>query len=212
MSTTRKIPAESNPGSHAKGQKRFDKIVECALQLLIERGYHNFSMRKVADAAGISIGNLQYYFPCKDALVEAMLDNTLQAYNELFNEIRHRGTPRQQFIELVTAVTRDLGTRKTTVFFPEVWSLSNHEQAVTGMMDAMYDNYRHIVSDIILEINPQLSAAQASRLALFFTCSIEGHTVFIGYKKPWNKETDNIANIATQSFLWLIEHGEIPAD
>lgn len=205
-----KTPASGKRGSHPKGQKRFDEIVDSALELLIDRGYHNFSIRKVAESVGISVGNLQYYFPTKDALVQAMLDDTLRDYTDTFDRIRHRGTAKQQLTELVNTITEDLSTRKTTFFFPELWSLSNHEKSVNKMMEDLYSHYRGIMAEIIVDINPAISAAQATRLALFFTCSIEGHTVFIGYKKPWKSETKNIARLATQSFLWLIEHGDIP--
>jgi hypothetical protein len=77
-------------------------------------------------------------------------------------------------------------------------------------MDEMYENYRKVLADIIGEVNPALSAIQARRLALFICASVEGHTIFIGYRKPWRKETANIIHIAKQSFLWLIMQGEIP--
>jgi hypothetical protein len=62
----------------------------------------------------------------------------------------------------------------------------------------------------VLEINPGLSQEQSQRLALFFSASIEGHTIFIGYRKPWRKETANIVDMASQSFLWLIKDGRVP--
>ena len=51
---------------YSKGEQRINLILEAAELLLIDSGYHNFSMRKVATKAGISVGNLQYYFPSKD--------------------------------------------------------------------------------------------------------------------------------------------------
>lgn len=77
-------------------------------------------------------------------------------------------------------------------------------------MDAMYEDYRRVLADIISDVNPQLSRPQTRRLALFISASLEGHTIFIGYRKPWQKETANIVAMASQSFLWLIKHGDIP--
>ena len=77
-------------------------------------------------------------------------------------------------------------------------------------MDNMYQRYREVLVEIIAEINPALSEAQCQRLALFFTSSVEGHTIFIGFRKPWRRETQNIVSMATQSFLWLVKNGEIP--
>ena len=200
----------SRQGAYQKGKDKRQDILDAAAALLIDSGYHNFSMRKVADAAGIRVGNLQYYFPSKEKLVKAMLDHALSSYLDAFVEIRRHGTPEQQFLAVIDKVVNDLNKKRTTVFFPEVWSLSNHEKGVTQAMDEMYENYRKVLAGIIGEVNPALSAIQARRLALFISASIEGHTIFIGYRKPWTKETANIIHIAKQSFLWLIMQGDIP--
>lgn len=197
-------------GAYKKGKDKRKQILNVARDLLIDEGYHNFSLRKVAEKAGIRVGNLQYYFPAKSDLVKAMLDHVLDDYLKDFDDIRGSGTPEQQFVAILDEVITDLNTRKATVFFPELWSLSNHEKGITRSMDDMYARYREVMADIISEINPALSAAQCRRLALFFTASIEGHTIFIGNQKPWRAETANIVTLASQSFLWLIKEGVIP--
>ena len=201
------VDRENKNGVYKKGRERINEILDAATHLLIDSGYHNFSLRRVA---GIRLGNLQYYFPSKDQLVRAMLDRVIQVYLDNFDEIRHHGTPHEQFVAMIENVVTDLNKKETTMFFPELWSLSNHEEYVDVLMDEMYGKYRQMLGDIIAEVNPELSATQVTKLALFISSSIEGHTVFIGYKKPWAKETNHIVTIATQSFLWLIEHGDIP--
>lgn len=197
---------------YSKGEKRIKIILETAEQLLINSGYHNFSMRKVANKAGVSVGNLQYYFPSKDLLLEALLDHVIQNYLDTFERFIGKCDPKEQFRKLVKTVIKDLKTKHTTVFFPELWSMANHEKHICKIMDDMYGKYRALVANIIAEINPKLNEQQTKRLSLFITSSLEGHTVFIGYKKPWTKEMDNIIELALQSFLWLIEHGKIPTE
>lgn len=195
---------------YTKGERRIKIILEAAEQLLIDSGYHNFSMRKVATKAGVSVGNLQYYFPTKDSLLEALLDHVIQNYLDIFQHIRDSLSPKEQFVEIISSVVKDLKTKHTTVFFPELWSMANHDKQISKIMDKMYGRYRAMVAEIIKDINPSLTDIQTHRLSLFITASIEGHTIFIGYKKPWSKETENILNMAIQSFIWLIEHGDIP--
>jgi len=204
------VSNKARQGAYQKGKDKRQHILEAAAELLIDSGYHNFSMRKVADAAGIRVGNLQYYFPSKEKLVKAMLDNALSRYLDDFFEIRQHGTPEEQFLTVIKHVVFDLNSKRATVFFPEVWSLSNHEKGVTKSMDEMYENYRRVLAGIIGEVNPKLSVPQCRRIALFISASLEGHTMFIGYRKPWRKETANIVEMASQSFLWLIKHGDIP--
>jgi len=197
---------------YTKGEKRIKIILEAAEQLLIDRGYHNFSMRKVATKAGVSVGNLQYYFPSKDKLIEAVLDHVIQNYLDTFLLFRGQYTPKEQFIKIIKTVIKDIKTKFTTVFFPELWSMANHEKHISEIMDQMYGKYRALIADVIRDINPNLNECQAQRLSIFMTASLEGHTIFIGYRKPWTKEADNIIDISIQSFLWLIEHGDIPVD
>lgn len=199
-------------GRSGKGRNTALAIVLAAEKLLIDEGYHNFSLRKVAATAELTLGNLQYYFPSKDSLLKAMLDNCIQRYLDRFEDIRaEAGVDAQaQFVALVSEIIRDLNLRGTTVFFPEVWSLANHDDHAIEFMDAMYDKYRHVLIEVIALLNPSLSPDQLQRLALFISASLEGHTMFIGYKKPWKKETENIIALATQSFLWLIRSGKIP--
>jgi len=201
----------ADPGTYAKGKLRAGDILDAAIKLLIDEGYHNLSMRGVAQQAGIRLGNLQHYFPTKDALLQAMLDRVIDSYIDRFNSVRGtRDDPEREFRAIINTVIGDLNQRRTTVFFTELWSLSNHEPHVTSAMDQMYERYRHVLAEIIARLNPALSAQQTRRLALFISASIEGHTVFIGYRKPWIAETAAITGIAIQSFLWLIRHGEIP--
>lgn len=197
---------------YTKGERRIKIILEAAEQLLIDSGYHNFSMRKVATKAGVSVGNLQYYFPSKDKLLEALLDQVIQNYLDTFEQFRGQYTPQEQFIKIIKAVIKDLNTKHTTVFFPELWSMANHEKYISEIMDNMYGKYRALLAKVIRDINPNLNQCQAQRLSIFMTASLEGHTIFIGHKKPWSKELENITDISLQSFLWLIEHGDIPEE
>ncbi len=198
-------------GVYSKGKNTAAEILAAAIAVFIDQGYAQFSLRKVATAAGVTLSNLQHYYSTKDALLEAMMAREIEEYLVTFDEIRSHGSPEQQLAELVETVVEDLKTKKTTIFFPELWSLSNHHQAMTKHMDAMYKRYRLVVKDIIRDINPALTEKQVKHLALFITASLEGHTVFVGYHKPWMRETKAIAAIATQSFLWLIKSGEIPS-
>ncbi|TFH68585.1 TetR/AcrR family transcriptional regulator [Gammaproteobacteria bacterium LSUCC0057] len=197
-------------GVYSKGKNTASEILSSAIKVFIAEGYAGFSLRKVAAAAEVKLSNLQHYFPSKDALLEAMMMVEIEAYLASFEEIRSHGSAEQQLAELVDMVVEDLKTKKTTIFFPELWSLSNHHQAMTKHMEAMYRRYRLVVKEIIRAINPALNDRQVKHLALFITASLEGHTVFVGYHKPWMRETKAISSIATQSFLWLIKSGEIP--
>lgn len=194
-------------GASKKAQQTATLILDAAGQLMIEEGYHNFSTRKVASKAGLTVGNLQYHFATKALLIEAMLDQCIGRYLELFARIRpeSEGDPRKQLKHLIHVIYADLNTRTTTRFFPELWSLSNHEPYATKLMDDMYAKYRAVLVEVIQAINPSLKPREANQLALFMSASIEGHTVFVGHNKPWLQDTQKMADLAVLSFLHLID-------
>ena len=58
-----------------------EHILHCAEELFRKKGYNGVSMRDIAEAAEIKIGNLTYYFPKKELLVEELFaSNTAQMY------------------------------------------------------------------------------------------------------------------------------------
>ncbi len=101
-------------------------------------------------------------------------------------------------------VIADLATRETTVFFPELWALANHDSHASKRMHELYRNYRRVYDQLIPKINPALSSMQVRQLSLFLSASLEGQTMFVGYKKPWAQHRQQISNIAVKSLLDLV--------
>lgn len=55
-----------------KVSARRSSIVEAALGCFLQQGFHQASMRDIASAAGVSLGNLYNHFPSKEALITAI--------------------------------------------------------------------------------------------------------------------------------------------
>ena len=70
----------------------------------------------------------------------------------------------------------------------------------------MYNAAREDLNELIAEINPRLSEHDARRLALIICASMEGLTIFAGYRKPWNAELGAIKCISIDSFMAMIEN------
>ena len=64
----------------SKGERTKRRIVECALELFREHGYDATTMRMVAAAAGVSLGNAYYYFASKDLLLQAFYHEVHEAH------------------------------------------------------------------------------------------------------------------------------------
>lgn len=55
----------------SKGERTKQRIVAAALELFREHGYEATTMRMVAEAAEVSLGNAHYYFKSKNLLLQA---------------------------------------------------------------------------------------------------------------------------------------------
>lgn len=56
----------------ARGAATRDKLVESALTMFREDGFEETTMRRIAEGAGVSLGNAYYYFAGKDDLVHEL--------------------------------------------------------------------------------------------------------------------------------------------
>ena len=66
--------ASSEPGEPRatdKGERTRSRILDTALALFRDEGFEATSMRKVAEQAGVSLGNAYYYFESKEHIVQA---------------------------------------------------------------------------------------------------------------------------------------------
>lgn len=61
---------------------RREQIVEAAVAVIAEQGLHNLSLSEIENRAGMSRGQLTYYFPTKEAILLAVFDRLLQLMYE----------------------------------------------------------------------------------------------------------------------------------
>jgi AcrR family transcriptional regulator len=78
----------------ARAQATVEAIIKATARVLIEEGYDHASTNRIAQAAGVSIGSLYQYFPSKESLVSALVDEHIH--------------------KMMTALSRKLEDRKST--------------------------------------------------------------------------------------------------
>ncbi len=199
---------KSTVGTYPRGIKTTKLIVNAAKEILVREGYSSLSIRKVANAAGISVGNLTYYFHNKSLLLEAVFELVFDQYKVEFSRCRLGAGQDavEQLRALIEFIFVDLGRHTTTVLFPEIWALANHQKHAASILERLYQRECEEFIELIGEINPNLSPEQIQQLALFIIASIEGHTMFVGYKKKYNGQLSNLTRIASFSFIELINN------
>lgn len=91
----RAIP-ETNPRRRprqARAQATVEAIVKATAQVLVEEGYDRASTNRIALAAGVSIGSLYQYFPSKEALVAALVEEHLQKMTDALSGVLTAAKP-----------------------------------------------------------------------------------------------------------------------
>ena len=83
-------------------------------------GYGGFTMRKVANRAGITIGNLNYYYRTREDLLRDLLEYVINDYLEEFERRRQIAghSPEKQLLAVLKFWIEDLNTLGTTILFP----------------------------------------------------------------------------------------------
>jgi AcrR family transcriptional regulator len=95
------------------------KILTTARQLFAERGYDGCSVSDIARQAGMSQGNIYWYFPSKEDVLKAVLADAFERLAALFAEVTATpGTARDRLDYLIQRYIdfgQDRGGAETTV-------------------------------------------------------------------------------------------------
>ncbi len=199
--------SRARTATYEKGQATINAILDAAAEVLIDQGYKKLTLRQIAMQAGIKVGNLTYYYSNKEALLKDLLEKILFSYlDEMDRIVEASGdSPQVQFVAIIEYLIEDLHSQRTTHFFPELWALANHDTHTSELMDNMYAAERAALQKLVEAIKPELGKRQASQLALFVSCSIEGMTMFVGAGKNQEDNLQAMKELACTSFLQLIE-------
>ncbi|GBQ88632.1 transcriptional regulator [Acetobacter nitrogenifigens DSM 23921 = NBRC 105050] len=78
----------------AVGRQRVAELLDAASDIIAERGYEATTMAEIAARAGAKIGSLYRFFPNKDAVAGALLDQHLAILTEAYAALEQRAAGR----------------------------------------------------------------------------------------------------------------------
>ncbi|MFD1105008.1 TetR/AcrR family transcriptional regulator [Sphingobium olei] len=199
------ITAPSRPGIYARGSETVDQILKAALGVLIDEGAEDFTLRRIAARCDLKVGNVSYHFPRKEMLIQVMLDEMLESYDKLLDEmVRKPGLTAEERLKLVIILClEDIQTKRTTHLFTELWALANQSEFVADRVRLFYGKVHEVIGEYVSQINPALSPDDVHSLSLFISASMEGSTPFLGHQKPWANKMPVFTALAAMSFVHL---------
>jgi AcrR family transcriptional regulator len=148
--TPRKQPKQS------RSKVTVEAILEATTHILVEEGYDKANTNRIAERAGISIGSLYQYFPNKESLMTALMEQHAQEMAELVGTKLDRlfDSPLEIAIpEIITAVVaaHAINPRLHQVLSEEIPrserspQMQQANERITALLRAYLERWRDLI-------------------------------------------------------------------
>lgn len=194
------------------GKASRDQIIASAERLLRVDGYHMLSTRRVADACGISVGNLTYHFPNKTLLIEAVITAVCHRYQSQRPSIVPSDvkTPRQYLNEVSAWMLKDAVTPDTSALFLELWVLAKHHNFAAEALEQLYETVTRWITDSLESYFPKSTLLQRQRAAYFLLALSEGSVAVFSRPQQRPLGPDDLVELAVDGALSSLQQGNSP--
>jgi AcrR family transcriptional regulator len=189
-----------------KGYARANDILEAAREIFASEGYGGLSMRRVAAQVGVSLSNVQHYYKSKDMLVEALLLDSLNQFQERIDGIAASmtgGSREEQFLATVDMFLEELGSPVIRGMFFEFWALATRNTFASTLMERMQSRERKAIYKLIQGMSPEIPDEEYMVRSALIVAQIEGLMLFRVRNRPKRPELEGLENAARQAVLRL---------
>lgn len=147
-------PAMKAAAEASKGQQRQAEILAVAREILVEGGYDRFVLREIALRAGMTLGNLQYYYRTREALLEALVRAESENDSRTIASISaNKESAETQLDELTEALLRSWSSDRGRIYAVTLF-LSLSEPMFRAMQRAIYDEFYEHLLPVLKKIDP----------------------------------------------------------
>jgi AcrR family transcriptional regulator len=129
------------------------RLIEAALDLLVERGYATVTETEIAKRAGVTRGALNHHFPSKDDLIAQAVDHLLRGW---IDEIR-------QVAELVRA-----GKLSLPEFIDRMWELFSGRLFLVTLEHVTASRHNVVLREQLVAVTREFHAALDETWRSFF--------------------------------------------
>lgn len=184
---------QDGPRWRRRSEARPGEIVEAALELFVEKGFAGAKMDDIAKRAGVTKGTVYLYFPSKEdlfrAVVEEMVGPNIETGERLLAE--HTGTAADLVRELIQAWWRLMGSSRVACLSKLMTGESaNFPQMAQYYMDQVVGRARRIFATAVQrgvdngEFRP-VPATYAARLAV---APLAHYSIYQRSMQPYDPE------------------------
>ncbi|MFT6287433.1 MAG: AcrR family transcriptional regulator [Halieaceae bacterium] len=164
-----------------RGKARVTEILATAQKILVQEGLAKLTTRGVANRLGISVGNLAYYYPSNDALLQAIIKHVIEGYDE---EVRQEfrsfpDNPRERLKAFLRYLIDDAKKPEVRGFFYQFWGLATHNAVAAQTREEMYQHFTEQLLTLLRDNHPKKMPSELENIALGILACVEGlHVVF----------------------------------
>jgi AcrR family transcriptional regulator len=182
-----------------RGQVRRDALLATAREVLVEEGFDQFVLRRVAARAEMKLGNLQYYFATRDDLLEAVIraefDRDLEAVRLATTVESAEGLK-----TAARALVRNWTTGAGSVF-GTMSLLAYHHERFRELNREIYETFYRELGVLVRRVSPGLREAEIAARARLITSVLDGvalqiHAGATGRRELTNRAADLVVTIA----------------
>lgn len=171
------------------------RIQDVALELFTTYGYDKASLREIAERLGVTKATLYYHFKSKDDIVQSLVDDLLDAIDDVVEWSRTQ-TPspqtRRELVERYSAVIRSHGVALMRFIMENQPAMREHRagEAIRTRMSELFD--------FLADPSDPLTSRMCGRLALF---ALHGGPAIMGDTDASDDEVFDAACAAALTML-----------
>lgn len=173
----------SNDKETAKPRNGSKVILKSSLDILFKDGISNFSLRKVADNAGVRLHTVQYHFQSKDHLLFETINARLSEYTTRYHNIAHHPdwSAKKKISLIIDDTFGDELKPEIAAFFFDAFALGSKNPQIKQLLDTIYADYLNAIQTIIESID-STPKHDSVNLAMVLTSLFEGMLVMMYYR------------------------------
>ena len=133
------VPAKAADGMRADARRNYQRLLAAAGTAFAERGADDVSLEEIARRAGVGIGTLYRHFPTRQALLEAVYRDQVDALEVLVAKLLQSDSPGAALAEWLAALMAfGKAKRSMTAAMLDSELLSSCKQMLHGATDELF--------------------------------------------------------------------------
>jgi AcrR family transcriptional regulator len=193
------------------------QILEAALKLFSHHGYGATSVRDIAEAAGVSKGNVYHHFPDKETIFRELLNQYFQAMSTPdfpFNRALAGSTFPENLEELGHAARETVAEYRdhvALIYVDVVEFDGSHIRKFYSDMSSRFESFlksHHMEDELKAKLQEGLSPAAAVMLATRIFYNYFSIEIIFGVKEHFGKDTEAVVSEISR----ILRHGMLRSD